>query len=323
MNSTAQVLQTLRGGRLHVLIALFAQAVLPVGERPIAAMCGVSRKTVRAHLQTLEALGLVVHGEFKSKATWNLTVAARQLPLPFAVVSDGRIRGAHESLAPLPGLLPGSLQAARSPLVVDGTTGSYPQGYPQVEGGDEGKSYPHGPGEGKSYPHGDTYLNVVVDQVNLKDQQQRVLSSGEGKSYPHGLMWAVLEWLEVERPESLPQVAPALALAYAWYALAEEKIERPAGYVITRIVRGDSSPPGDWLTLARAWLALDDDRRRVVLEQWRQASIYGFDLPSGFPWLPFGVLKALASVKRKRLERVTGNGLFAPDCLLPEEWRME
>ena len=81
--TTAAALQMLDGRKLHVFIALVAlRKQMPVSESDVARMIGCNRKTARTHLQSLEALGVVLHrGEF-SKRPWTLSDGARQIPLP-------------------------------------------------------------------------------------------------------------------------------------------------------------------------------------------------------------------------------------------------
>jgi len=88
-DSPAIVLQLLKGNKLHVLITLFCLQ-LPTSEIQVAAMSGLNRKTARATLNQLVALGLVLRSG-STRSPWDLTATALQLPLPLRQLQGNHI----------------------------------------------------------------------------------------------------------------------------------------------------------------------------------------------------------------------------------------
>lgn len=256
-NSTASVLQTLSGNKLHVLIALFSMAVLPVGEQEVAAVCGMNRKTARSHLRQLAALGLVARGGYREKESWTLTSAAHQLPLPLRSLAAGDVEASSQS----------PLEASSQSLLPQPSSQSAAETPAAHNAGDVGNFYPHGSDVGKSYPHRFAHDDAVVvinsQQVDLKQQQQHVGAGDVGKSYPLGPSAALLRRLGMDEP--VPQLyghmAAAVVLGHWWYAATWAS--SPQGYLRRRLEQGHD-PPAGFLSLAAAWLGMDDELQRCL-----------------------------------------------------------
>jgi hypothetical protein len=58
-------------------------------------------------------------------------------------------------------------------------------------------------------------------------------------------------------------VDPAPALAWWWYALVQEGVDRPAAVVFNCLVRNEPPHPG-YLALARSWLGVTDGDRAKI-----------------------------------------------------------
>ncbi len=132
----------------------------------------------------------------------------------------------------------------------------------------------------------------------------------------------ILEWLLVEGADRYATHDRATALAYGWYALANPRMFNPAGYVCRRLAQPQRRPFRAYLTLAQSWCDLADPDRQAICDQWPTASLYGFHLPPACPPALQTPLRHLAKMSPARLQTLTNNGRFAPNCLLPHPEEM-
>lgn len=278
-DSTASVLQTLSGRKLHVLIALFSMVVLPVGEGEIAATVGCDVKTARGHLNALEKLGLVAR--MSRYDAWTLTTEAHQLPLPIKRLDANAGTGAEPfletgSLLSLqPGtqpIEPGAGLAKPSSPRTEAVGGV--QGYLPLDDDGNGKSYRstavHRAGNGKSYrsPHtGDARGSVVVvvdsSSPPFLEQQQQQTTPASGKSYRSATAQFLYDiGMAAPIPELYGDVPLAAVRAFWWYARCQG-LHSPCGWIRRRLEQGHE-PPDEFLSLAEMWPQLGEEDRRLL-----------------------------------------------------------
>lgn len=276
-DSTASVLQTLSGRKLHVLIALFSMVVLPVGEGEIAATVGCDAKTARGHLNALEKLGLVAR--MSRYDAWTLTTEAHQLPLPIKRL-DATAGAGTQPFLETGSLL--SLQPGTQPIE-PGTELAKPSS-PRTEavGGVQGhlldgngnfyrSTAVHKAGNGNFYrsPHtGDARGSVVVvdssSPILEKQQQQPSPASG---NFSRSATAQFLRDIGMASP--VPELygdAPlAVVTAFWWYARCQG-LHSPCGWIRRRLEQAHE-PPGDFLCLAEMWPQLQAEDRQLLKQE--------------------------------------------------------
>lgn len=133
---------------------------------------------------------------------------------------------------------------------------------------------------------------------------------------PVDVVVAVLSWLGFVGDVAKEPLKADTALAWAfWLQLNRARLDKqgkdPLAITIAAWRKANSHPPADCLRLARAWLAMNDDERRLTLATAGQPlfeiqaampkSLWPFDIPGG---------------TLNRLHKAA-NGRFLPPALLP------
>jgi len=107
------------------------------------------------------------------------------------------------------------------------------------------------------------------------DEEEELMGSSSSSPTLHSLL-CDFNIQEPARSEFVrAKVNPAAAQAWMWKtALSNMDPERWAGYVIVRLRQGDT-PPEELLTLAQAWLGLDDDAQARLWRAAHRQHVYG------------------------------------------------
>ena len=93
---------------------------------------------------------------------------------------------------------------------------------------------------------------LAVDQETKDDRGQ-----GERE-----VLETILKQIEIEEPafsEILARDKLVDVVAWYWYTLGKEKIQKPSGYVITCLKNKDQPPPESYRECARIWLTMSKD----------------------------------------------------------------
>lgn len=253
---------------LPILLAfLMPDCPRPASTKWLMRRVGKSRTTVEESLAFLEEYLLARH---TPPYGWQLTDNAYQLPLPFKQLRPGAQPAAVIEVEPGPYL--------------ESMSGAQPTPYPQAVDNFDSENRPGASPAGSDHLCSQNVSNAYILRmggyggdggggVNSSHPETKHHHHSEAtamrKIYASGGEFLAAIGMNPPVPRQYADCDPALALAYWWFARAEN-FDRPHGYLRRRLEQGHVQPgergpalPG-LLALAAVWPQLDSDDRREL-----------------------------------------------------------